>query len=129
MNIFVSSEDIKSLVAQSLILRLRKENHTVFHSPINPLDGDDSRWQNWYEKGLKTELGKVETFVSIITYSWASSTWMAFEIDEAFKLLKPNNIYFWNPDNFHVKALGMIGYLKNELPVNLDDLMKFLSVK
>jgi len=66
--IFVSCEGVDSKFAKSLIERLRAENLNVFHSPRNPLHGEDIRWDNWYEKGLGKELNQLEIFILIVKF-------------------------------------------------------------
>lgn len=94
MNIFISSDEISSKLAQSLLIKLREEKFNIFHSPIAPKDGNDLRWQDWYKKGLKVELSKAEKFIAIITKYWDSSSWMATENNEVEKLLSQKDIYF-----------------------------------
>lgn len=127
--IFVSCESVDSKFAKSLIEGLRSNGINVYHSPRNPLDGEDLRWHSWYEKGLIEEISQVEILIVVITYSWDSSTWMGIESDEASRRLKNENIYFWNPENHKVTSRGMIGYLKNELPKELDEVVKVLKSK
>ncbi|MCU0238595.1 MAG: toll/interleukin-1 receptor domain-containing protein [Pyrinomonadaceae bacterium] len=120
MNIFISSENIDSQLTQSLLSRLKEEKIEVFHSPKKP-NGD------WYNIGFNKKIEKVGLFIAVISKYWDSSTWMQHEIHYASLFLKSNKLYFWNPENNQVKALGMIGYLKNELPLNLDELVQVLK--
>lgn len=127
MKVFVSSENIDSQFVKSLIKELRYHNFEVSHSPR---DNNDTHWGNWYERGLEEELKQTQIFIAVITKSWQWSTWMSHEINEACKLLKEEkieNVYFWNPENIEVEAVGMIGYLKNELPIDLDKVLEVLK--
>jgi hypothetical protein len=38
--------------ANGLIRGLQRAGVEVGHSPLNPLDGIDPRWEHWYESGL-----------------------------------------------------------------------------
>lgn len=125
MKVFVSSEDIDSRFVKSMIEELRCHSFVVSHSPRK---NNDTHWGNWYEQGLDEELKQVEIFIAVITKSWELSTWMAHEINAAYQLLndgKIKKVFFWNPENIEVKSLGMIDYLKNELP---EDRHKVLEV-
>ncbi len=127
--IFVSSCRIDESRTAALIERLRNESFSVLHSPRNPLDGEDARWHDWYERGCKADLDRASIFIAVISSGWDCSTWMAHECDEALKRVgsgKIRRMYFWNPEQMEVKAAGMIPYLKECLPDELDQLISTL---
>ena len=130
--IFVSSCRIDGPHAAALIERLRGESFAVSHSPRNPSDGRDERWIDWYASGCRVELEEADIFVSVISPAWDCSTWMAHECIEASRLAgngKLRKVYFWNPESIKVEAVGMVKYLKERLPDDLDELILALRAK
>lgn len=131
MKIFVSSQRIDEPHTTALISKLRGAGFQVVHSPKNPLDGDDERWtQDWYNKGLLETLDATDVFISSIDRGWDSATWMAIEADEAMKRTTNAHIqqmYYYNPLKISVTAAGMLRYLKEQLPDDLESTVKILS--
>ena len=100
------------------------------HSPRNPSDGEDDRWRNWYDKSCREEMEQAEIFITVISSGWDCSTWMGIEGHEALKLMEAGKIrkmYFYNPEHIEVKAEGMVPYMKEELPDNLDEVVRILK--
>jgi hypothetical protein len=124
MPIFGSSQSVGTAPASLLIDGLRRAGVAVEHSPRNPSDGHDPRWQDWYAKGLHDALTRCTSFVAVVDRSWESSTWMAVEADEAKKRLA--STYYWNPQGVTVAADGMKPYLTAELPATLDAAIEIL---
>ena len=114
-----------------LISELKQNGFRTSHSPRNPLDGDDSRWHDWYEKGLDEAIKESQSFVIVVDRGWDSSTWMAIEADQALRKAKASGGYYlmvyWNPNNIEVKAKGMLGYLKDRLPNEVDKAIEALT--
>ena len=130
--IFVSSCRIDGPYAAALIERLRGESFAVSHSPRNPSDGRDERWIGWYARGCRDALEEVDIFVTVISRAWDCSTWMAHECIEASRLAASGRIrrvYFWNPESIKVEAAGMLKYLKERLPDELDELILALRAE
>lgn len=128
--VFVSSCRIDAPNAATLIGRLRAEDFFIMHSPRNPSDGRDERWRTWYDKGCRDEMEKAEIFITVISYAWDCSTWMASEGYEALKLMAAGNLrkmYYYNPEHIEVKAKGMIPFMKERLPDNLDEVIRVLK--
>ena len=121
MNIFLSTQSIDDQHATQLLTALRAAGHRVDHSPRNPIDGDDDRWPTWYSRGLAETLKASDCFIIIVDRGWDSSSWMATEADDAKKLELP--LRFWNPQNLDVTAPGMIGYLREQMPDDIDSLI------
>lgn len=124
--IFVSSCRVDGQHAAALIERLRGESFGVSHSPRNPSDGEDRRWLDWYKGGCRAELEGADIFVTVISRAWDCSTWMAHECGEASELAgegRLRGVYFWNPEGIEVEARGMVEYLKERLPDDLDELI------
>jgi hypothetical protein len=119
MTIFVSSQSVDSAPASLLIQGLGRAGVGVEHSPRNPRDGHDPRWQDWYSKGLQDALKRCTSFVAVVDRGWDSSTWMAVEAEEATKRLASTS-YYWNPQGVRVIAAGMQLYLTAELPTTLE---------
>jgi hypothetical protein len=122
MRVFVSSQIVDRWPAGDLIQALRRVGVGVEHSPRNPRDGKDSRWRNWYSETLLTTLDRCDALVIVVEPGWDSSTWMASEAQAA---LAPGRrteqkAFFWNPGGTRVTAAGMVGYLRVELPSDLD---------
>ncbi len=114
-SIFVSSQGIDNPPASTLIAALRAKGITVEHSPSNPIDRTDPKWNNWYAEGLAQTLAKCEKFVIVIDEGWDSSSWMGEESHAAMVLNNAplaNQAYYWNPNNVVAQALGMKAYLK-----------------
>ena len=130
MNVFVSSQRIDEPHTAALIDKLREAGFRVSHSPKNPSDGHDERWTNWYHKGLINDLDETIVFIAAIDMGWDSATWMAIESDEARRRLTGGQIrqmYYYNPLHIAVKAKGMLPYLKEQLPDDLDSVIETLS--
>lgn len=130
--IFVLSCRIDEHHAAALIERLRGKSFAVLHSPRNPSDGEDSRWHDWYKRGCRAELEMANIFVTVISRDWDCSTWMAHECDEASRLAeagKMRGLYYWNPERFKAEARGMVKYLKEPLPDDLEELISALKEK
>jgi TIR domain len=123
MRVFVSCQAVDRKPAGDLIRELRMAGIEVEHSPRNPLDGNDPRWEGWYQAGLAAAIGGCDVFVIVVDDGWDSSTWMAIEADAALAVPQggsPLRLFFWNPEATTVKAAGMVRYLKHELPRGLD---------
>jgi hypothetical protein len=68
-------------------------------------------------------------FVVVLVAGWDSSTWMAEEANYALtmpRVVAPLPGFFWNPTRVSVRARGMVGYLKTELPVSVEDAVAVL---
>lgn len=129
-NIFLSSQRVDSKYTSKLVRKLREEGFHVTHSPQNPLDGDDRRWRDWYERGLDEALESTNIFIIVIDYGWDSSTWMAQEADSALKRFESGQIRemcYLNPENIDIHAAGMLRYLKQQLPDDFDTLVEILK--
>ena len=125
--IFVSAPNVDRNPAKSLIERLKMKGFEVDHSPRNPSEGSDPRWDGWYDSGLRSSLDKVEVFVIVIDVAWDSSTWMAEESRQAMDApgVRPvPHVFFWNPMSIEVQAASVLGYLREELPKDLDELVE-----
>jgi hypothetical protein len=60
---------------------------------------------------------------------WDSSSWMAEEASfgiERSDGARIQNAFYWNPDMVTVAAAGMVGYLKEALPIGLDQAVAVL---
>ncbi len=128
--IFVSSCRIDGPHAAALVARLRGEAFAVLHSPRNPSDGRDGRWVDWYRRGCRAELETADIFIAVISRPWDCSTWMAHECDEALRLAEAGRLrgmFYWNPERIAVEARGMLKYLKEPLPDDLDELARALK--
>ena len=101
------------------------------HSPRNPLDGDDRRWADWYQRGLQEAIKESQSFVIIVDRGWDSSTWMGIEADEGLRKARASGgnyvMAYWNPNNIEVKAKGMLGYLKDRLPNKVNEAVEALT--
>jgi hypothetical protein len=129
-SVFVSSQAVDRMPAQGLLAALRNANIQVEHSPSNPLDGQDVRWSDWYGVGLIHSLRRSNVFVIAVDQGWESSTWMAQEADMALHspLVAPQlQAFFWNPMRVEVRAAGMVGYLRAELPVDVMGAVEILT--
>jgi hypothetical protein len=115
-SIFVSAYNIDKPPASTLINALLAKGITVEHSPSNPHERTDPKWENWYGGELSESIKKCEGFVSVIDETWDSSSWMA---EECLVALKQMNVYYWNPNNVKVTAPGMAPFLKSKLPTEL----------
>ena len=117
VRIFVSSQLVDHEPAAALIRELKSLSCAVFHSPRNPLDGEDPRWSDWYASGLSTSLARCDRFVVVLDQGWDSSTWMA---QEASLAVEQNlETFYWNPLQVVVTAGGVKMYLVNERPRDL----------
>ena len=125
--IFVSAQNVDVDPAKSLIERLRMEGFEVDHSPRSPSEGSDPRWDGWYDSGLRSSLDKAEVLIVVIDKAWDSSTWMAEESRQAMdapRVRPVRHVFFWNPMSMEVRAAGALGYLREELPKSLDELVE-----
>jgi TIR domain len=128
--VFVSSCRIDSAYDVALVERLRKESFRVLHSPRNRPGRKDERWREWYAKGCREEMERASIFIAVISPAWDCSTWMAHEVNEALKLMhagKMQKVFSWNPERIKVKTSGMLRYVKQHLPEDLDELVRVLS--
>ena len=121
MRVFVSSQVVDRWPARDLIVALRQAGFEVEHSPSNPLDREDLRWRNWYGEALASAMDRSDVFVVVLEPGWDSATWMAVEAEAGLTPGRKTerNAFVWNPDGITVKAAGMIGYLRSELPREL----------
>jgi hypothetical protein len=121
MRVFVSSQVVDRWPARELIAGLRQAGLEVEHSPSNPLDSQDPRWANWYGDALEAAVDRCDLFIVVLEPGWDSSTWMAIEADAGLAKGRrtAERAYVWNPDGIVVRAAGMIGYLRSELPRDL----------
>jgi hypothetical protein len=128
MRVFVSSQAVDKPPASVLLGRLRANGWTVSHSPSNPLDADDPRWPDWYERGLPSALADADLFIAVIDEAWDSSTWMAIEADMARRRQGPGlPCYSWNPHDLRIVARGMMGYLAERLPRGVEEAVAMLE--
>jgi len=68
--------------------------------------------------------------VVVVDAGWDSSSWMAEEAHlalEATGMDRRLRGYFWNPERHHVTAAGVVGYLKEELPTDVDSAARFVA--
>jgi hypothetical protein len=119
--VFLSSQAIDRCPARTLIDALRTSGVRVECSPRNPLDGEDSRWTDWYSTGLPNAIRGVDVVVLVLDEGWDSATWMAEEARLAFAFLGAEAVLFWNPNLVSVRAAGMLPYLKTRLPDEISD--------
>jgi len=132
--LFVSCQCIDAEPAQIFIEQLRLNGFTVEHSPRNPADGVDERWNDWYERSLAETISRSLAFIIILDRGWDCSTWMAIEADEANggpDRRPPMPMFFYNPMAIKVskQAIGMHRYLKEELPTDAKTAADLLSRK
>ena len=69
-------------------------------------------------------------FIAVINPSWDSSTWMAHEIQAETNRKRDGRIkriFHYNPEQIEVKAAGLLPYLQEELPDNLDGTIRILK--
>ena len=126
MRCFVSSENIDQSPAKELIQRLKEEGGIVDHSPRNPSEGKDPRWTDWYKSGLPTALDTSDVFIIVLNHVWDSSSWMSEEAHLAMESptrRHVDHVFYWNPLDINVTARGMLGYLRIELPHDLESLV------
>jgi len=130
-SIFISCQSIDSPEPQMLISELKERGFRMNHSPRNPLDGDDRRWADWYQRGLQEAIKESQSFVIIVDRGWDSSTWMGIEADEGLRKARASGgnyvMAYWNPNNIEVKAKGMLGYLKDRLPNKVNEAVEALT--
>ena len=114
--------------AKELIFKLRRMGADVSHSPSNPLDADDPRWNDWYDAGLPAAVRQCDEFVIVVDRVWDSSSWMAQEAQVASELGRTGELrrFYWNPNEIMVRAAGMLPYLQSELPRDLDAAVEVL---
>jgi hypothetical protein len=121
MRCFVSSCAIDQRPASELVRAIREQGIAVDHSPVSPDTRDDARWKNWYKSGCAETIAKCDAFVIVIDKGWDSSTRMAHESWCAMhdpKRQKTPMCFYWDPDEVHPSAPGMIQYLKERLPTD-----------
>ncbi|HSJ01703.1 MAG: hypothetical protein ACAI34_19545 [Verrucomicrobium sp.] len=122
MRVFVSSQAVDRLPAALLIQCLREHGIEVEHSPSNPAHNHDPRWRNWYGVGLSEAISRCDLVVVVVDFGWSSSTWMAIEADAALfgtDIAPPSPMVYWDPDGIKVDSIGMICYLRSEIPRDL----------
>jgi hypothetical protein len=125
--IFVSSVHIEASPAADLVKRLRREQFVVSHSPV---DDGSVHWGNWYKRQCLAQLDKSEVFISVITPSWAYSTWMQYEMLEAIGRIEKGmmrRVYYFNPLNIEVRENYAEAYLKDRLPNDLDQVIQMIQ--
>jgi hypothetical protein len=130
MNVFINCERIKNDYVVALINILKSNEFNIFTSPDNPTDCEDYKWKNWYEFELEKTINNIDIFISIITDSWESSTWMGQENSIAEKYLlngEIQNMYFIDLRTTNFMSKGMKRYLKNELPKDYDKIINILK--
>jgi len=89
VKVFVSSENTRDHRVARIIDELRKApGIEVDHSPLNPLVGNDPRWQGWYGRECSEAIAAADCFLAIETRGYDSSTWMAHEFDVAWTLCR-----------------------------------------
>lgn len=66
---------------------------------------------------MLSTLARCDLFVIVVDKGWDFSTWMGSEADLAQRQIC-DTCLFWNPTN--VAARGMLQYLREELPPQLD---------
>ncbi len=128
--VFVSSSAVDQAPAAQLIACLNKLGVSVEHSPSNPNDAPDARRKDWYDQGLPATLRRCDIFVIVVDRGWESSTWMAQEAHLALmasEIGKPLRGYYWNPERRRVTAAGMVGYLKQELPIDVEQAARIVA--
>lgn len=118
-SIFISCERVDDDYPSKLIAYLKAKGYTVRHSPKNPVDGKDDKWENWYSFGLNDCLENSNYFIIIVTDSWDSSSWMGQEAASG-KLLYNNKViskymYIDLRSNINI-PLGMATFLENKIP-------------
>ena len=87
VKVFVSTENTKDPRVARIIDGLRKfPAIEVEHSPLNPLVGDDPRWQGRDDRECRGAIAAADCFLAIETRGYDCSTWMAHEFDVAWKL-------------------------------------------
>lgn len=120
--VFVSAYTPQSGGAAELIKALRAAGCGVNHSPWGT---SDPRWQDWYDVGLEKSVSGCDAFVAVVDSAWDSSSWMAEECNVAARLL-PAAVFSWNPDSVVVAAKGMVPYLRQPLPTQLEEAVAYL---
>jgi hypothetical protein len=89
VKVFVSSENTKDPRVARIIDQLRRApGIEVDHSPLNPLVGNDPRWQGWYGSECSKAIAAADCFLAIETRGYDCSTWMAHEFDVAWTLCR-----------------------------------------
>src|SRR6266542_1194027 len=83
--IFRSTENTADERVVRVIDLLKAAGHTVTTSPINPANGSDPRWKDWYEQGWQTAIESNNVFLAIVTPGYDCSSWMVIEFETAWK--------------------------------------------
>jgi len=86
VRIFLSRES--SADERVIEISVRLKNHTniqLVQSPLNPMEGDDPRWDDWYGRGSIDAIANADYFVAVVTNGYDGSTWMAHEFDVAWQ--------------------------------------------
>jgi len=125
--VFVSSCTIDSGHPSALVNKLLAEGFEVLHSPR--ID-QGVNWGDWYNRDLLNALDRTDIFIIAVTESWQFSTWMQHEALEAQKRLQAGRIqrmFFYNPVNVEVTGEGMLPFLKERLPDDLEELALYLG--
>jgi hypothetical protein len=125
--VFLSSQALDRAPARALAEALHSAGVGLECSPTNPVDGEDSRWANWYSAGLARAIRASDAAVLVLDEAWDSSTWMAEEAHQALTLLGADAVFFWNPNNVQVRAVGMLPFLKTRLPDPVAEAVASLS--
>ena len=87
LKVFVSTENTEDPRVTRIIDELRKSpGIEVEYSPLNPLVGDDPRWQGWDGRECCEAIAAADCFLAIETRGYDSSTWMAREFDVAWTI-------------------------------------------
>lgn len=119
--VFISSCDIDSTHPSALLNKLREAGFDVLHSPRR---NQEVHWGNWYDRDFQSALVQTDIFVTAITEYWPGSTWMQHEAWEAQKRLragKMRRMFFYNPENIKVTEEGMLHFLNERLPDDLEE--------
>ncbi|MDZ4832574.1 MAG: hypothetical protein SGJ27_02110 [Candidatus Melainabacteria bacterium] len=122
--VFVSCDRIDASDPQALIAELRRCGFTVGHSPRDPFRNYDPEWDDHSVVGS-------DAFVIVLDRGWDSSSALAMEAQEAEGSLEgyvPIPMFFYNPSAVipAPQAIGVLPYLKEELPPNPTEAVAFL---
>lgn len=81
-SIFLSCENSADPGFASLKRSLMNLGLPVTSSP----SPEDERWHDWQQAGCGRQLGSFDIFVAVVTEGYDGSTWMAHELETAWKL-------------------------------------------
>jgi len=124
--VFISSCTIDSGHPSALVNELLAEGFEVLHSPRK---GQRVNWGDWYNRDSLNALDQTDIFIIAVTENWQFSTWMQHEAREAQKRLRTGRIQkmlFYNPENIVVTAKGMLPFLNQRLPDELEEVAQSL---